>query len=47
MRLNLARAAYQCPDVLLIDDALAALDPRVGQRVFGNLAKRKGATIKE
>ena len=25
MRLNLARAAYQRPDVLLVDDALAAL----------------------
>lgn len=33
-RLALARAAYAEPDVVLLDDPLSAVDPRVGRVLF-------------
>ena len=33
-RLNIARCVYSRPDVMLLDDPLAALDQRVGGFVF-------------
>ncbi|KAF9233981.1 P-loop containing nucleoside triphosphate hydrolase protein [Melanogaster broomeanus] len=39
-RLALARAVYSDADIYLIDDVLAALDPRVGRTVFNNCIKK-------
>lgn len=36
-RLGLARMAYGDAALYVIDDALSALDPKVGRRVFGRL----------
>lgn len=33
-RLALARAAYSCADIQLLDDPLSAVDPRVGRILF-------------
>jgi ATP-binding cassette, subfamily C (CFTR/MRP), member 4 len=38
-RLGLARMAYGDAALYLIDDALSALDPRVGRRVFDRLVR--------
>jgi len=33
-RVSLARAAYSNADIIILDDTLSALDPKVGERVF-------------
>ena len=33
-RIGLARAIYQDPDVLLLDDPLSAVDTKVGRKMF-------------
>lgn len=35
-RLNLARAVYQDPDVIFLDDTLSAVDANVGENIFTN-----------
>ena len=36
-RLNIARALYANPDIIILDDPLSALDPHVGNEVFKNI----------
>lgn len=33
-RINLARAVYNCPDTILLDDVLSAVDARVGRHIM-------------
>ncbi len=41
-RVALARAAYQRPNVALLDDPLSAVDPRVGRTLFRECIGPKG-----
>lgn len=45
-RISIARIIYSNPDILLIDDALSALDANVGKKIFYNVFKNyaKGKT---
>jgi ABC-type transport system involved in cytochrome bd biosynthesis fused ATPase/permease subunit len=46
-RVNLARALYQGGQVMLLDDILSALDPRVGQHVFREaIVKYLGSSLR-
>ena len=46
-RLALARAVYSQADILLLDDPLSAVDPKVARSIFGNAIEKvlKGKTI--
>jgi len=41
-RVNLARAVYQGATVYLIDDALSAVDPKVGRHIFHRVIGPRG-----
>ncbi|ATY58701.1 ABC multidrug [Cordyceps militaris] len=41
-RVSLARAIYQQPEMLVVDDVFSALDPETARLVFGNLFGREG-----
>lgn len=45
-RINLARAVYAAPDVLLLDDVLSAVDARVGRAIMANciMGQLRGTT---
>jgi len=45
-RLALARAVYGRPDIVVLDDTLAALDPEVAQRVFDAVLGRRRGLLK-
>ena len=42
-RVSLARAAYSCPDLVLLDDPLSALDAGTAKEVFSRLIKSPSA----
>jgi len=46
MRLSIARAIYDDPDILLIDDCLAAVDGRVARNIFSKVFKGRAERSK-